>query len=158
MWAQFTVDTSLSGKPVPRGMGFFCRICQRSFQNERSYGAHAGSAAHARAQRDFDADPLAHRTRLTSRFVSHFVSFIANKSEYTELNTAYQQYIAGNRYRIRGTRYRTLAEAVGAIRDRVSVRVSGGEYHVKRLEGRVVAREVDLEDLHDAPGDWPAGG
>lgn len=129
----------------------FCSICQKPFQNEKNYKAHTESTCHKKMQEHFNADPLAYKTKLTKQFVNHFVSFISNKNEYTELNVAYQQYLAGNKYRIKGTLYKNLTEVALAIRNRVSTCMLNGEYHVKRLDDKVIMQEIDLDDLYESP-------
>ncbi|KAI4291024.1 hypothetical protein PAPHI01_0298 [Pancytospora philotis] len=125
----------------------FCSICQRSFKVDKTYAEHLKTRAHAEQARRFSADPSLHRRQMGDIFVSHFISFVSGIDDYTELDLAYRSYLSGNRYRIKGTNYKSIHDCAPLLAHRVDLKEEGGVHYVRKRQIGIKKRPVRLEEI-----------
>ncbi|UYI28396.1 hypothetical protein J0A71_11g23070 [Encephalitozoon cuniculi] len=111
----------------------FCIPCQRKFNTKNAYRCHISTSSHAKAEEECRLNRRASTERNTSNFIADFHSYISQIAEYKEIGQVYREYLARNRFRIEGTHFRSVEEAVDAIGRRISIVKEGGKVMVKRL-------------------------
>lgn len=128
-------------------MSLFCSICQKAFKSDKTFRMHLRSATHSSEESLFRRDPGRFRRGLTRKFTDHFVSFVSGLEDFLGADLAYQRYVAGNKYRIKGTLYASLRECVESIRDRITVKEDAGSIFIKKGDCSIRKRRMCLEDL-----------
>jgi Zinc-finger of C2H2 type len=125
----------------------FCSICQKSFKADKMYKLHLKSNQHLREEQRFNENPYIFRKKIGCLFVEHFLRFIGSLEEFTEINKAYCLYISANKYRIKGSLYKTLEECISEMEKYAQIKTQTGKTFVKKLETKAKENEVLLDDL-----------
>ncbi|AFM97639.1 hypothetical protein EHEL_010140 [Encephalitozoon hellem ATCC 50504] len=125
----------------------FCIPCQKKFSTKNAYKCHTSTSSHVKAEDEYRTNRKAAMERNTANFLADFHSYISQIAEYKEIGQAYREYLAKNRFRIEGTNFKSVEEAVDKIAKRVSVLKEGGKVMVKRLSKFKLVRKPPVLDL-----------
>ncbi|ADM10879.1 uncharacterized protein Eint_010150 [Encephalitozoon intestinalis ATCC 50506] len=125
----------------------FCIPCQRKFNTKNAYKCHTSTSSHAKADTEYKVNRKINMERNTSNFITDFHSYISQIAEYKEIGQVYREYLAKNRFRIEGTNFKSVEEAIEKIEKRVSVLREGGKIMVKRLSNFKPTKRIPIFDL-----------
>lgn len=125
----------------------FCCICQKSFKTKKNFDFHSKSKLHKIEYQKYNSDPLKFKKRLGDIFINHFSLFIADINLFTEIGVVYKNYLNSNKYRIKGTNYKNLTEAVNDLTEKIDIEMRNGVIYVKKLTCKINKQEIDLSEI-----------
>ncbi|AFN82352.1 hypothetical protein EROM_010070 [Encephalitozoon romaleae SJ-2008] len=125
----------------------FCIPCQKKFSTKNAYKCHILTSSHAKAEDEYKINRKVAIERNTVNFITDFHSYISQIAEYKEIGQAYREYLTKNRFRIEGTRFKSVEEAVDKIAKRISVMKEEGRIMIKRLSKFESVKEPPAFDL-----------
>lgn len=125
----------------------FCIPCQKKFSTKNAYKCHISASSHAKAEDEYKVNRKVAIERNTINFITDFHSYISQISEYKEIGQAYREYLAKSRFRIEGTRFKSVEEAVDKIAKRISIMREEGRIMIKRLSKFESVKKPPVFDL-----------
>ncbi|KAH9412118.1 hypothetical protein HK407_01g00090 [Ordospora pajunii] len=111
----------------------FCIACQRKFNTKKAYKAHAETDSHLKHEDEYSKNKGLVVERNTSNFITDFQSYISQIPEYKEMGQVYKEYLSKSRFRIEGTRFKSIEEVIERICSGISVCREDGKILVKQL-------------------------
>lgn len=126
----------------------FCGICQKAFKAYKMYNIHMQSKPHNDMFKVFENNPREFREKISEKFIEHFTLFISNIYEYTKIDIAYQKYISGNKYRIKGSSFKSINDCISILIEYVSVKNINGEYYIKRQDIDIIPKKINVDELY----------
>lgn len=125
----------------------YCFTCQKNFKTKKAYIEHSKSQSHKNKYTEYTENKHEFRSALSKKFLKNFHSFITQTQTFTEVNALYKMYIAKNKYRLEGTEFKNVEEAIDALKDRICVK-NDEQMYVKSMNKTDIVRRKPSLDLN----------